>query len=76
MTPPAAVLPVHLLERERHDRALLDPLALLDDKHVEAGLGEHRSSRCAAGAGADHQHLGVASRGSVASAIIACRSGR
>ena len=40
-----AVLPVHLLERERHDVALPDQLALLDDEDLEPCLGEQRGRR-------------------------------
>ncbi len=56
--PAIAVLAVHLLEGERHDAALFDPLAFFDHEHVEAGLGEERGRGRAAGPGADDHHLG------------------
>ena len=62
-----AVLAVHLLERERHDLALAHERALLEHEDVEAGLGQQRRGRRAAGAGADDQHLGLRAR---------CRSSR
>ncbi len=54
-----AVLPIHLLERERHDLALAHERALLDDDDVETGLGEQRCRRRAAGTGTDDEHVGV-----------------
>ena len=54
-----AVLAVHLLQRERHDRTLLDPRPLLDHDHVEAGLGEDRRRGGAAGSRSDDQDVAV-----------------
>ena len=57
--PAGAVLLVHLLEREGPHRVLVDPRTLLDDQHVEPGLGEQGGGRGTTGAGADDHHLGV-----------------
>ena len=52
-----SVLTVHLLQRERHDLALVDPAAFLDDEHVTARLGEQRGGGSAACPRTDHEHL-------------------
>ena len=52
-----SVLAVHLVERERGDRVLVDPGALFDDQHVEAGLGQQCSGGGSTGAGSDDEHL-------------------
>ena len=56
--PAGSVLTVHLFERERDDIALANELALLDDDHVEAGLGEQGRRRTSARAGPDDEHVG------------------
>ena len=57
--PAGPVLPVHLLEGEGHHLALADHLALFEHEHVEAGLGQQRSGRGAAGAGPHDEDVGV-----------------
>ncbi len=57
--PAGAVLAVHLLERERHDVALVDEVAFLHDEHVESRFGEQRCRRAAACTGPDDEDVGT-----------------
>ncbi len=57
--PAGPVLLVHLLQRERCDRPLRDPGALLDDQDVVAGFGERGGGRRAPRTRSDDEHVAV-----------------
>ena len=57
--PARSVLPIHLLERERHDAALLDPGAFFDDQDVVACLCEHSGGGGPTGTRTDDQHVTI-----------------